>query len=172
VRGASNQQAGPKRPGAQVLPYRPAEPMLSESSSFARGDYFRDDESEHSNPTMEPAPAPMPAPLTRGASERAMPAVQAKRPSLPAPRLPNPDREKARLNEQMEKHRRRMVLGPRLSVFQLRDSQLELASEILPYSTDQGAPYGLGRGGDPDIAMHYHRWPEFAEAGGETDFQY
>jgi hypothetical protein len=34
-------------------------------------------------------------------------------------------RRQARLNAQIENHRRRMVLGPRLSVFQLRESQLE-----------------------------------------------
>jgi hypothetical protein len=37
----------------------------------------------------------------------------------------DPKTLRERLHQQMEKHRRRMILGPRLSVFQLRDTQLE-----------------------------------------------
>jgi hypothetical protein len=54
-----------------------------------------------------------------------------------------------RLHEQMEKHRRRMILGPRLSVFQLRDTQLEA---LLMEETQFHAPAHLRDVAVPPIA--------------------
>lgn len=53
------------------------------------------------------------------------------------------EKQRAKLAEQMERHRRRMVLGPRLSVFQLREVQLATL-----YQRDgDGGEEGEGGGG-------------------------
>lgn len=59
------------------------------------------------------------------------------------------EKQRQRLAEQMERHRRRMVLGPRLSVFQLREAQLaamfdEDGNMAQPPTDPNGMPVPLG----------------------------